>query len=350
VVRTAEGAAPDRIDVSVTQGIIYQKNRNIYPIRTTSGDTIIVHVVNNEVKPYSEVFHIGEISATTDGTTWSQNNRVNFVVWGVSSQNAVDCKLMVNTCSGVYGSDAAGISDALNFTDYTIPKQYLGTGFLICRVTMNYTVGSSGTWEILQVEDLRGRVPNTSAGGGSQGGSSQIAVKNSIEQDVDLIYQLVGDELTPTADYFYGVDSGSTKGWHPIPSDDSKLNVSDFDTYSGNTHDLITGNTASILTKADKNATIILLTGSTILNESYNNKIIEVSGSTGLTGVTITTPTGLTVGWQVVVVNMITVTITIASDGTILSKGSAVNLANQYGAASMYHRGNNVYTLFGDIS
>ena len=130
---------------------------------------------------------------------------------------------------------------------------------------------------------------------------------------------------------------------------------SDVDTVSGdtstNTNDISTlqsdvstlsGDTAN---KVDLDATIVSQSSSVTLAQSNNNDIIECTGS-----ITITIPTGLSTGWQVFITNVGTGTITIASNGTLQSKGGLVTIADQYAGATVYHRGSDEHLLQGDLT
>jgi hypothetical protein len=56
--------------------------------------------------------------------------------------------------------------DSSNYSVYEVPKDYAGVGFLIARFTY---VLNSGAWSLYDTEDLRGKIPNTTAGGGAGG-------------------------------------------------------------------------------------------------------------------------------------------------------------------------------------
>ena len=43
-------------------------------------------------------------------------------------------------------------------------------------------------------------------------------------------------------------------------------------------------------------------------------------------------------------------TISLSATTTLQSKNAATDLANQYGAATVYHRGSNVWIAIGDLS
>ncbi len=74
-------------------------------------------------------------------------------------------------------------------------------------------------------------------------------------------------------------------------------------------------------------------------------EIIEANGT-----FTITLPDGLDTGFQAVIINVGAGTITLAADTTLTSKNSNTDLANQYGAATVYHAGSNVWRAIGDLS
>lgn len=118
----------------------------------------------------------------------------------------------------------------------------------------------------------------------------------------------------------------------------NKLNTSDFNSYSATTE-------TTINSKTDKNLSIVELTGATSLSESDNGKSIECDGT-----FTVTIPTGLSVGWQALIVNIGSGEITLAAGGTLQSKDSNVLLASQFGGATVYHRGSNNILAIGDLT
>ena len=60
-------------------------------------------------------------------------------------------------------------------------SQIQGVGFLIARFTLNYSPASGGTWTLNNTQDLRGKIPNITAGGG--GGGEKLTL-GSIADDV----------------------------------------------------------------------------------------------------------------------------------------------------------------------
>lgn len=90
---------------------------------------------------------------------------------------------------------------------------------------------------------------------------------------------------------------------------------------------------------------ILSKSGAYQLAAGDEGKIIECDGT-----FTITAPDGLDAGFQVALVNVGTGIITVAASTTLQAKGAAYTLANQYGMATLYHRGANVWLLAGDLT
>lgn len=93
------------------------------------------------------------------------------------------------------------------------------------------------------------------------------------------------------------------------------------------------------------NVTIATLSSTTTLDATYAGKTIECTGT-----FTITLPNSMSTGMSVTIVNVSTGVITLAASTTLSTKGSYTKLASQYGAATTYHRGSNVWVAFGDLT
>lgn len=96
--------------------------------------------------------------------------------------------------------------------------------------------------------------------------------------------------------------------------------------------------------KLDKVATIIQLSSSYQIQSSDETKIIECNGT-----FTVTFPNGLPQGFQVVLVNVGTGTITLTAQTTLQSADNAVTLASQYKQAVVYNRGSNIWLAAGGL-
>ena len=114
------------------------------------------------------------------------------------------------------------------------------------------------------------------------------------------------------------------------------------------THEGLTNNPHSVTAaQADavpEDAAILSKSGGYEVAAGDAAKIIECDGTFA-----INLPDGLDAGFQVAIVNIGAGTITLTADTTISTKDAAVTLPNQYGAATAYHSGSNVWIAFGDL-
>ena len=97
--------------------------------------------------------------------------------------------------------------------------------------------------------------------------------------------------------------------------------------------------------KADKNLSINSQSGAYSVVEADNGKTIECDGT-----FTLTFPTGLTTGFQVLIANVGTGTITLAADGTLQTKDSNTKISSQWAGVTAYHRGSDNIVAFGDLT
>jgi hypothetical protein len=161
------GPTPDDVFVSVTGGEVYQLHRQAYPAQDMStGDPIFV--VNHNTTPYSKVTNLNTQLLDANGNSLNDSS-FSFVVWGVQNRAGETSHLMVNLPSGSYAYTfpERAVSDANNFSVYDIPRDFQGVGFLIARFTCTY---KNDVWTLEDTQDLRGYIPNTTAGGGASGG------------------------------------------------------------------------------------------------------------------------------------------------------------------------------------
>lgn len=103
--------------------------------------------------------------------------------------------------------------------------------------------------------------------------------------------------------------------------------------------------TAAQIDALPEDAAILSKVANYPLAAGDEGKIIECNGT-----FTITLPDGLDTGFQAIIVNIGSGTITLSAATTLTSKDAATDLANQYGAATVYHAGSNVWRAFGDLS
>lgn len=166
----AQGTAagfPSNVYVSTTAGVAYQLHRQTLPAMSMPADDI--HVVNNQADQYDTVDNLNTQTLDALGVTLA-NSSFSFVVWAVQNKTGQASHLMCNLPTGNYGKNtpSSAVTDALNFSVYDIPKLFQGIGFLVARFT--FVLEANGTtWSLFDTEDLRGKVPNATAGGGAGG-------------------------------------------------------------------------------------------------------------------------------------------------------------------------------------
>jgi hypothetical protein len=157
--------------IGVGAGTVYQLHDHTFP--ALQMPTNPAWVVNSSVSPYQRITDLDTVDADASGNsiddTW-----ISVVLWGSVNEVNGDCKLFINLPTDSYASAANARLDASRFSVYTIPQQFVGTGFLIGRYILH--AFTSGQWvQDGAVEDLRGLIPAL-----SPGGSAGITVHNDL--------------------------------------------------------------------------------------------------------------------------------------------------------------------------
>ena len=141
-------------------------HRQAFPAHDTStGDDI--HIVNDSITPFTDISNLNVISLDASGNSLD-NTSFSVVMWGVANKTGEHSHIMLNlpTDSYAFINTDSAIADPNNFSVYTIPVEFKGTGFLIARFTLTL---KNNAWVLVDTEDLRGSIPNTTAGGGVGG-------------------------------------------------------------------------------------------------------------------------------------------------------------------------------------
>jgi len=165
---TVVATAPDDVYVAATGGIIYQLHRQAFPaLNTQTGDD--VHIINHATTPYLSVTNLNGQTSDALGNSLA-NSSFSFVMWGVANKTGQPSHIMINLPTDSYPKNAPdlAVEDAFNYSVYDIPSEFQGCGFLIARFTYVLEAGGT-TWTLYDTEDLRGKSPNTTAGGGAGG-------------------------------------------------------------------------------------------------------------------------------------------------------------------------------------
>ena len=166
---TLSGLTSDAF-IAVTSGKAWQLHLQSVPAFDTSGSDVF-RVVNDETTLYSPLSSLGDITTYSDGSSWN-NEWSNVVLWGVANKSGEPSHIFINKPSGGYNSEASAVADLSGYTDYSVPNEFRGVGFLIAQFTIRRSGGTT-TYNFPDgYKDLRGFVPNNVAGGG--GGGSGI--------------------------------------------------------------------------------------------------------------------------------------------------------------------------------
>lgn len=172
---TLTPGSPDTLTFATSAGVVLQLHDHTMPAfdSATGGSTAATtfFVVNNTTA-YTVGKDLYDFKLDSGGNAAGNNDRISWVVWGVVSEDTGDCKIMVNLPGGFYPNDSAAIADASKFTNYTIPSDYTGTGFLIAKLTYQYQTSGGGTLTLVEQVDLRGLFPGIAAGGSAVGGTT----------------------------------------------------------------------------------------------------------------------------------------------------------------------------------
>jgi hypothetical protein len=158
---TTNGGAADNVLLTTTAGEVLQLHPHDFPAFTGTPD---YYVINDSVTPYTKVTDLNALLTDSTGASMSAKF-FSLVLWGVVSEDASTCKLMINLPGGSYNTLTGVQEDLDKFANYTIPTDYKGTGFLISEWKLRHQVTASGTWTSIDEIDLRGLLPAISAGG-----------------------------------------------------------------------------------------------------------------------------------------------------------------------------------------
>ena len=158
---TTNIGTPDNVLLSTVAGVVLQLHTHAFPAFANPHD---YYVINDSVTPYTVVTDLNALLTDSNGVSMS-GKYFSLVVWGVVSEATGDCKIFVNLPSGSYNNSTGVEQDPSKFAVYTIPSDYIGTGFLISEWKLRHQAASGGTWTSIDEIDLRGILPAIQAGG-----------------------------------------------------------------------------------------------------------------------------------------------------------------------------------------
>ena len=170
---TTNAAAPDNVDVATTAGVVMQMHdQTVDAFDTSSGNGI--HIVNHPVTPFDFETDLNTQLTDAQGGDMS-GDAFSLVIWTVANSAGEPAQLMCNlplssyNVGGFFNPLSNAINDVNNYAVYDIPAEFQGVGFLNARLTFEHSGTNGGTWDLVDTEDLRGKIPNLSAGGAAGG-------------------------------------------------------------------------------------------------------------------------------------------------------------------------------------
>jgi hypothetical protein len=158
---TTNIGTPDNVFISTTAGVVLQLHENSYPAFADADD---YYVINDSVTPFLIVNDLNALLTDSNGVSM-EGRWFSLVLWGAVSVNGAS-KRYINLPSGSYANQTDVEQDPDRFSTYTIPDEFKNTGFLISEWKLRHNAASGGTWTSIEEIDLRGQVPNSTAGGG----------------------------------------------------------------------------------------------------------------------------------------------------------------------------------------
>lgn len=181
---TPNGGAKDNVFFANTAGMVHQLHMHDFPVRDMSlGDDI--YVANGDGSTIVDYEQFADLNGIlTDSNNVSLSGRYfNLVIWGVVSEDAADCKIFVNLPTSSYNSSANALADADKTSVFTFPSAFIGTAFMIGRVTLRHQTAASGTWTEVGYESLLGQNPNNIAGTGQAGVTDHGGLSGLLDDD-----------------------------------------------------------------------------------------------------------------------------------------------------------------------
>ena len=206
---TISGTGTGTIGLANTIGNALQLHEHTFPV---FADPARVLIVNDETTNYTPVTNLG---ITTDTTGASLNNKTfACILWAVVSEEDAQCKWMMNKPNGSYNNADDARNDGSGFANYSIPDSFRGCGILIHRLVMKLA-GGVYTVYLDDSDDLRGQMPNTTAGGSVGAGAQNLTQviqtgPDASNLDITNVGSLtLGDAETTGTDGFFAASTAT---------------------------------------------------------------------------------------------------------------------------------------------
>jgi len=184
------GPGSDTVIFTCTAGRVRQLHEHTFPAFPGTPD---IYVHNDFIAAFKILTDLNQLDAYSDGSAIGNGDYFSVVLKGVVSEAEGECKLLLGLPSGGYNLESQAIQDVDGTSDYTIPADYKGCGFLVVRYIMRFRSLDSGTFTKIAEEDLRGLDPQTAAGGSAVHTSSFADNMFEIYSNLDPTAKLVID-------------------------------------------------------------------------------------------------------------------------------------------------------------
>jgi hypothetical protein len=163
------GSGTGTVGLSNTEGVALQFHDHTFP---AISDPAPVRINNDETTSNVEITNFNDISTDSTGTSLN-NSTFAVVLWAVVNEYTGDCKWYANKPSGSYGAakPADTRNDASGYTNYSIPSIFQSNSILVHRLILGRNAGGTVTtvYSGDTSDDLRGKSPNATVGGGGGG-------------------------------------------------------------------------------------------------------------------------------------------------------------------------------------
>lgn len=168
-VTRVEASEPDDLYFAMTAGTALQLHVNSFTaLDMQAGDH--VYIVNDPATAYRKATNLNTITEDANGDDLDGKYFSLVFLCVVNSDGT--SQVLCNLPNGWYDSTEEAIDDANGFSNYSLPEDFRGTGILIARATIYYTTSNDGTFELQQLDDLRGNLIGVVSGGGGGGGGA----------------------------------------------------------------------------------------------------------------------------------------------------------------------------------
>ena len=198
-------AGLDSLKLTTTSGIVWQFNRQTFQERNEKK-----YLWLNSPTGTQWITDLAQINVDANNVTLrGVNIRYGLNLFAIQNSGNYDDIIAVTTPLGSYSNNANAINDINNFAVKSVPAIFSKTAVRLCRIVVNYTTSSGGTFTNLlgagEFQDERGQ-PLGTGGAGSGSGS---AVTNF--SDVNFT---VFDNVDPTKILQFensGISTGTTR-------------------------------------------------------------------------------------------------------------------------------------------